>query len=54
MTAHGAEGDGSTDDSAAVQSAVDAVKSTGGILFFPPGTYVFEGVEFCDVHRLWD
>ena len=35
----GATGDGTTDDSTAVQAAADAMTS-GGILFFPPGTYV--------------
>ncbi len=40
---YGATGDGSTDDTAAIQSAIDAVPSRtntgGGILFFPPGDY---------------
>lgn len=35
---YGAVGDGSTDDSAAIQSAVDAA-SPGGSIYFPPGTY---------------
>jgi parallel beta-helix repeat protein len=34
----GARGDGQTDDTAALQSAIDAVKP-GGTLRFPPGTY---------------
>ena len=36
---YGAVGNGSTDDTAAIQAAVDAVPSTGGILYFPPGRY---------------
>ena len=43
----GAVGDGVTDDSAAIQAAIDAVKKTGNLaragapnLFFPSGTYV--------------
>lgn len=36
----GAKGDGTTDDSAAIGSAIDALGSGGGIVFFPPGTYV--------------
>jgi hypothetical protein len=36
----GALGDGTTDDSAAIQSAIDSVNSAGGgIVFFPAGTY---------------
>ena len=35
----GATGDGSTDDTAAVQAAIDAV-SSGGEVFFPAGTYL--------------
>jgi hypothetical protein len=32
---YGALGDGATDDSAAIQAAWDAMKNTGGVLFFP-------------------
>lgn len=38
----GAVGDGSTDDTAAIQAALDAsgsINSTGVVLFFPPGRY---------------
>lgn len=39
---YGAVGDGSTNDSAAVDSAVAALPAAGGILYFPPGTYIVD------------
>jgi hypothetical protein len=36
----GAKGDGITDDTAALQAALDAWQQTGGTLFFPAGIYV--------------
>lgn len=35
VTAHGAIGDGVTDDTAAIQAAIDALPSTGGTVWFP-------------------
>jgi hypothetical protein len=35
-----AKGDGATDDTAAIQAAIDATPA-GGIVFFPPGNYKF-------------
>lgn len=35
----GATGDGTTDDSVAIQAACTSLASTGGTVFFPPGTY---------------
>jgi len=40
----GARGDGVTDDTEAIQRAVDAVGATGGTLRFGPGTYVVTAV----------
>lgn len=37
---YGAAGDGTTDDTAAIQAAIDAVPSGGGTIIFPPGTYI--------------
>lgn len=38
---YGAKGDGATDDSAAIQSAITAANAAGGgIVWFPPGTYL--------------
>lgn len=38
---HGAAGDGSTDDSTAIQSAVNEAETNGqGVVYFPPGEYV--------------
>lgn len=42
VKAYGATGDGSTDDLTAIRSAVAAL-SSGGTLYFPPGTYMVTG-----------
>jgi polygalacturonase len=34
----GAVGDGTTDDTAAIQAAIDSLSATGGIVFIPKGT----------------
>ena len=36
---YGAVGDGTTDDTAAIQAAINAMPNTGGTVFLPPGTY---------------
>lgn len=43
-TANGAKGDGVTDDTAAIQRAVDAVAGTGGTVLVPDGTYMVNAV----------
>jgi Pectate lyase superfamily protein len=40
VKSYGAIGDGLTDDTAAIQAAIDAVPSSGGVVFFPAGTYI--------------
>lgn len=37
---YGAQGDGTTDDTAAIQAAIDAVPASGGTVMFPAGTYI--------------
>lgn len=39
LTNGGAVGDGVTDDRAAIQSAIDALPSRGGVIYFPAGNY---------------
>lgn len=36
----GAKGDGTTDDTTPIQAAIDAMKTKGGTVYFPPGRYV--------------
>lgn len=46
VRAHGATGDGTTDDSAAVQTAINTLETAGGgILFFPPGIFLAENLD---------
>lgn len=37
---YGAKGDGTTDDSSAIQDALDALMTSGGTIFFPKGIYL--------------
>lgn len=51
---YGAKGDGTTDDAASIQSALDALQTTGGIIYFPKGTYkITEHVLFYSNQTLW-
>lgn len=40
VMSYGAKGDGSTDDTAAIQAAINTTKSTGGTVFLPRGNYI--------------
>jgi hypothetical protein len=40
---YGATGDGTTDDTVAIQAALAAIPSTGGVLYFPAGQYEYAG-----------
>lgn len=54
VTAFGAKGDGSTDDASAIQDAFDSISSTGGIVYFPVGTYlVSTAVKFYTNQTVW-
>ena len=37
---YGAKGDGITDDTMAIRSAIDSLAETGGVVYFPRGTYL--------------
>lgn len=51
---YGAVGNGVTDDATAIQSALDALKDSGGIIYFPHGTYLIKSaVLFYSNQTLW-
>lgn len=43
---YGAKGNGVADDSSAIQSAIDSIKTTGGTIFFPYGTYMVGSILY--------
>ena len=51
---YGAKGDGTADDSNAIQDALDALSESGGIIYFPTGTYLLKrAVLFYSNQTLW-
>jgi hypothetical protein len=48
----GAQGDGATDDTGAIQSAIDAASEKGGVVFFPQGTYRTTAALECRAHHV--
>lgn len=52
----GAKGNNSTDDAAAIQSAIDSIKTSGGTVFFPSGTYLIGAIIrfYSNQHLLFD
>ncbi len=40
VKAFGAKGDGVTDDTTAIQATIDAVSTSSGVVYFPPGNYL--------------
>lgn len=61
VTAHGAVGDGTADDTAAIQAAINALSATGGTVFFPVGNYKITsaltipvaGIQLLGASREW-
>lgn len=45
VKAFGALGNGSADDTAEIQAAIDAAGVAGGVVYFPPGTYIVSHVD---------
>ena len=54
VTFFGATGNGVTDDSTAIQAAVTAASTGGGVVWFPAGNYVVSvTIQVADVAGLW-
>lgn len=50
---YGAIGDGVANDTAAIQAAVDAVGTAGGVVFFPPGQYLIHSAITIPRSLVW-
>lgn len=50
---YGAKGDGTTDDTAAINSAITAAGATCGVAFLPPGTYYLGSGPVVPVSCVW-
>ena len=51
---YGAKGNGVADDSAAIQTAIDSLMVSGGIIYFPKGTYLLKSsLIFYSNQTLW-
>lgn len=48
----GAKGDDFSNDTLAIQKAIDIIAFTGGTLFLPKGTYLHSGLNFTNVNNL--
>jgi parallel beta-helix repeat protein len=52
VTAHGALGDGTSDDTAAIQKAINALPAAGGSVYFPAGIYIASTVTIAPDHSI--
>lgn len=43
---HGAAGDGVTNDTVAIQAAIDSLGANGGTVYLPPGSYLISTINF--------
>ncbi len=53
VRAHGAKGDGLSDDTEAIQRTIDAAAIGGGTVYFPPGRYLTGTVVLRDSITVW-
>ena len=53
VRAYGAKGDGATDDTTAIQNAIDAAEIDGGVVFFPAGTFRTTAALVIDSDNVW-
>lgn len=51
VTAYGADGDGTTDDTDSINDAMDAAADVNGMVFFPKGTYLYKGERLDETYN---